>query len=126
MTTLTTEERAERIAANRANVPEALQGPTDAWRRIPGSTEATRHRGVCAAYAGESPAAAKWRTDGTAVAYWMVFRWTVWSYGTLLAEGFAEYESAAMFAADQALDNAEHAIREAIKRLDIRGLAASW
>lgn len=108
----------------RAALPEAQAGPTKDWQRIPGSDEATRHEGICAMYvtrmADHMPSSA----GLMARPYWMNFRWAVWSHGTLLGEGYAEYEREALRAADQEYDRVAYRIRDAIKAMDIRGQGA--
>lgn len=57
---------------------------------------------------------------GTHVPPGFGFRWTIWSRGTLLAEGFTDSESSAKSAAEQEVDRVEDRIRTAVRALDIR------
>lgn len=106
----------QELTPYRAVMPKVEDKPnTEQWRRMfgdPGPGALIRYLGVLACYV---ETATDYQRATCNEPSWFHFRWSIWSQGTLIAHGFAEHESRAMFMADRSLDAAMDRLRDLIR-----------
>lgn len=106
----------QELTPYRAVMPRVEHDPrAENWRRMfgdPGPGALIRYLGVFSCYV---EAATDYQRERCGEPTWYHFRWSIWSHGTLCAQGFAEHESRAMFMSDKALDGLMDWLRDLVR-----------